>query len=62
MPMLQLTCNTFVQADSLDANTSVTIGFVLYAYLKDPIMVRQQTWATSQLKHQAKPLGCTVVQ
>ena len=34
--------NTFVQADSLDANMSVTTGFILYACLKDSIMVRQQ--------------------
>ena len=40
--MLQLICNTSIQADSLDANTSVTTGFILYACLKDSIIVRQQ--------------------
>ena len=33
---------TSVQADSLDANMSVTTGFILYACLKDSILVRQQ--------------------
>ena len=37
------TCVTFpFQSDSPDANTSVTTAFVLYACLKDSIMVRQQ--------------------
>ena len=31
-----------VTADSFNANTSVITGFVIYAYLKDSIMVRQQ--------------------
>ena len=34
--------NTSVKADSLDADTSVTTGFIIYAYLKDLIMVTQQ--------------------
>ena len=41
VPMLQLICNTSVQADNLDANMSVTTGFILYACLEDLIMVRQ---------------------
>jgi len=42
VPMLQLLCNTFGKADSLNANTNVTTvtGFYLYACLKDLIMVR----------------------
>ena len=32
VPMLQLICNTFVQVDSLDVNTSVTNGsFYMHA-------------------------------
>ena len=42
VPMLQLICNTSVQADNLDANTHVTTGFILYAYLKYSTMVKQQ--------------------
>ena len=42
MPMLQLICNTSIQADSLDVNMSETTGFILYAYPKDLIVVRQQ--------------------
>ena len=40
--MLQLICNTFVKVDSVNANTSGITGFVIYACLKDSIMVRQQ--------------------
>ena len=35
VPLLQLLCNTFVKADSLNANMSGITGFVIYAYLKD---------------------------
>ena len=42
VPMLQLICNTSIKADSLNANTSGITGFVIYACLKDAIMVRQQ--------------------
>ena len=42
VPMLQLICNTSVKADSLNADTSGIIGFVIYTCLKDSIMVRQQ--------------------
>jgi len=41
VPMLQLLCNTS-KADILDANTTVTTGSLIYAWLKDLIMVRQQ--------------------
>ena len=41
VPMLQLLCNTSVEANSLNANTSVSTGF-LYACLKGPVMVMQQ--------------------
>ena len=44
VPMLQLICNTSVKvkADNLNANTSGITRFVIYACLKDLIMVRQQ--------------------
>ena len=43
VPMLQLLCNTS-KANSLNANTSMTTGFFIYARLKEPIMhgYRQQ--------------------
>ena len=34
-------CNTSCKADSLNANTNLILGFVLYACLKDFIMVRK---------------------
>ena len=37
-----LICNTSVKADNLNANTSGITGFIIYACLKDSMMVRQQ--------------------
>jgi len=42
VPMLQLLCNTS-KANSLNANTSMSTGFFIYACLKGPIMVMQQS-------------------
>jgi len=42
VPMLQLLSNTSVKANSLNANTSTTTGFFIYACRKGPIMVIQQ--------------------
>ena len=40
--MLQLLCNSSVEANSLTANTSTSTGFFLYACVKGVIMVMQQ--------------------